>query len=169
VAPWHETRIGVGFIVHGQEQPFHLFQRYQPPVFDLLIVNLCARRLCFFLASRASAYLFVACGEADFFSAFALVSGTALDSELTTGVVLIFSSPQNFSFLVGMATVWLRRWFLHYPKQPRTENNQAAGQWWADSAIASRFSSGPAATHEPQLTHWDSMSALFTEMVICMN
>jgi hypothetical protein len=64
-------------------------------------------RLCFFLASRTSAYLLVAVGEADFFSTFALVSGTALGSELTTGVVLIFSSPQKFSFLVGIATVWL--------------------------------------------------------------
>jgi hypothetical protein len=50
------------------------------------------------LASRASAYLFVACGEADFFSAFVLVSGTALGSELTTGVVLIIFSPSNFFF-----------------------------------------------------------------------
>jgi hypothetical protein len=40
----------------------------------------------------------IAVGEADFFSAFALVSGTALGSELIAGVVLIFSSPQNFSF-----------------------------------------------------------------------
>ena len=59
-------------------------------------------RLCFFLASRATAYLFVAVGEADFFSAFALVSGTVLASELTTGVVLIISSPSIF--LTGMPT-----------------------------------------------------------------
>lgn len=78
-----------------------------PPVFDLLIVSRCALRLCFFLASRASAYLFVACGEADFFSALALVSWPALGSELTTGVVLIFSSPQ---ILVAnrKATIWLQ-------------------------------------------------------------
>jgi len=59
-------------------------------------------RLCFFLASRASAYLFIAVGEADFFSAFALVSGMALDSELTAGVVLIFFSPSIF--FAGMPT-----------------------------------------------------------------
>jgi hypothetical protein len=40
--------------------------------------------------------LFIAVGEADFFSAFALVSGTVLTSELTTGVVLIISSPSIF-------------------------------------------------------------------------
>jgi hypothetical protein len=69
-----------------------------PFVFDLLIVRRCALRLCFFLASRTSAYLLIAVGDADFFSAFALVSGTALGSELTTGVVLIFSSPQKAFF-----------------------------------------------------------------------
>jgi hypothetical protein len=70
--------------------------KVHPFVFDLLIVRRCALRLCFFLASRASAYLLRAVGAADFFSAFALVSGTALGSELTTGVVLIFISPQFF-------------------------------------------------------------------------
>jgi hypothetical protein len=41
--------------------------------------------------------VFVALGEADFFAAFALVSGMALGSELTTGVVLIIFSPSGFS------------------------------------------------------------------------
>ncbi len=80
--------------------PFTL--KDHPFVFDLLIVRRCALRRCFFLASRASAYLFIAVGEADFFSAFALVSGTVLASELTTGVVLIISSPSIF--LTGMPT-----------------------------------------------------------------
>jgi len=60
-----------------------------PFVFDLLIVRRCAFRLCFFLASRASAYLFIAFGAANFFSALAFVSCPVLGSELT-GVVLIF-------------------------------------------------------------------------------
>jgi hypothetical protein len=67
-----------------------------PFVFDLLIVRRCALRLCFFLASRTSAYFLIAVGDADFFSVFAMVSGTALGSELTAGVVLIISSPSNF-------------------------------------------------------------------------
>jgi hypothetical protein len=40
--------------------------------------------------------LFVACGEADFFSAFGLVSGTEFGSELSTAVALIFFSPFGF-------------------------------------------------------------------------
>jgi hypothetical protein len=94
--------------------------------------------------------LFIAVGEADFFSAFALVSGTALSSELTTGVVLIifllqffyrnahFLAPVDFSDLRGI---------------PYIENIQYTGQWWANSAMTSLFSSGPAATHAPQFTH----------------
>lgn len=53
----------------------------QPPVFDLLIVNLCARRLCFFLASRASANLSTICGAAALLTVLVWVSGMAFGSE----------------------------------------------------------------------------------------
>jgi hypothetical protein len=58
---------------------------------------------------------------------------------------------------------------LSYPRQPRTENIQYTGQWCANSAMASLLLSRPAATHEPQLAHCDSMSALFAAMTKCMN
>jgi len=58
-----------------------LFQQHQPEVFDLLMVNLCARRLCFFLASRASANLSTTCGFAACFAVLACVSGVAFGSE----------------------------------------------------------------------------------------
>src|SRR5579859_52291 len=133
-----------------------------PPVFDLLIVSRCALRLCFFLASRASAYLFVACGEADFFSTLALVSWPALGSELT-GVVLIFCCSSKFLLLIE------RRLFGSSPVSQLSEATaqwklQYTRQWCANSAMASLFSSGPAATQEPQLTHWDSIRALFSSM-----
>ena len=84
-------------------EPIFADSVHHPFVFDLLIVRRCALRRCFFLASRASAYLFIAVGEADFFSAFALVSGTVLGSELTTGVVLIIFLLQFF--FTGMPTL----------------------------------------------------------------
>jgi len=67
-----------------------LFQQHQPAVFDLLMVNLCARRLCFFLASRTSAYLLTTCGEAACFSDFDSAFGSLSGSNPSIGVVLIF-------------------------------------------------------------------------------
>ena len=57
-------------------------------------------RLCFFLANRATAYLFVSAGEADFFSVFDLDSGI-FDSGLPVAVVLIF--PLYFSLYLASA------------------------------------------------------------------
>jgi hypothetical protein len=53
-------------------------------------VALCALRLCFFLASRTSAYLLTTCGEAACFSDFGWVFGGVLGSNPFIGVVLIF-------------------------------------------------------------------------------
>jgi hypothetical protein len=61
----------------------------QPDVFGLLIVARCARRLCFFLASRASANLFPAFGEEACFSDFTWVLRVAFGSECSSGVELI--------------------------------------------------------------------------------
>jgi hypothetical protein len=60
------------------------------------MVRRCALRLCFFLASRASAYLFIAFGDADFFSALLFVSCPVPGSELAVGVVLMFFSFKFF-------------------------------------------------------------------------
>ena len=118
-----------------------------PFVFDLLIVRRCALRLCFFLASRASAYLFIAVGEADFFSAFALVSGTALGSELTTGVVLIISSPSNF--FTGMPTFWLRLIFQISEAslyRKHSVHRTMVGQFSDDQPVLVRTSGNPRTT-----------------------
>jgi hypothetical protein len=87
-----------------------------PPVFDLLIVARCARRLCFFLARRASAYLLTACGWADCFSDFAWAFGSLFGSNPSTGVVLIF-----FSLIGQNATVSI---FLRW-----TSGNRQTDAW----------------------------------------
>jgi hypothetical protein len=53
-------------------------------------------RLCFFLASRAASYLFIAFVGADFFSALAFVSCPVPGSEIAVGVVLMFFSFKSF-------------------------------------------------------------------------
>jgi hypothetical protein len=58
------------------------------------------------LASRASAYLLAACGEADFFSAFGLVSGTEFGSEL---VGLIIVSPYGLSCKCNVPGAFFQR------------------------------------------------------------
>jgi hypothetical protein len=62
----------------------------QPPVFDLLIVARCARRLCFFLARRASANLSTTPGE----PAFVFLSVVVLDSVLE--LIAFFSFYKRF-------------------------------------------------------------------------
>jgi hypothetical protein len=92
-----------------------------PPVFDLLIVALCARRLCFFLASRTSAYLLTTCGGAACFSDFAWAFGSLFSSNPSIGVVLIFFSliAQN---AVGLICVNLLPW--NHAGLKKTESGQ---------------------------------------------
>jgi hypothetical protein len=56
----------------------------QPPVFDLFIVNRCALRLCFFLASRASANLSTTPGLASFFVGLMFFSFNVSQIKVTT-------------------------------------------------------------------------------------
>src|SRR5947209_20568823 len=55
------------------------------------MVRRCAFRLCFFMASRASAYWLVDCDWADFFSDFPLVSDPEFGSELSAAALIFFS------------------------------------------------------------------------------
>jgi len=98
-----------------------------PPVFDLLIVALCARRLCFFLASRISAYLLTTCGVAACFSDFAWAFGCVLGSAPSIGVVLIFLSliAQNAA---GLLSVNLLPWNHAGLKKLKAVNSRRS-QW----------------------------------------
>jgi len=66
-------------------------------VFDLLIVFLCALRRCFFLARRASAYLFNVPLAAELFALFALPEGVV--SAFSAGVVVLMNALLEFEIL----------------------------------------------------------------------